>query len=308
MIRVAIIGCGRVCQRYHLPFLAARPDLKLVGACDRDPERAAGLFAGQPGVWVGGSVREVLARAEPDVLTVCTPNHDHVPPALAALTAGVAVLCEKPLAARIDQARLLAARADGDPLVGVNLPYRFHELLPAFTAAVRDTVVTGIEFTMSTPGDRLWRACTPWHQDRELAGGGVLLDLGTHALDVLVTVFGPPRVDGCSLSGGAVEDRAELRMTFDGVPAVLRLDRAARTVAMALTAHTPAGPHLLDFRRGELRLADGTVQVSRQRPELAALTAFFNTVTGSGPGAVVTAGEALALQEIVTTAYRLAGV
>ncbi|MCO1574285.1 Gfo/Idh/MocA family oxidoreductase [Crossiella sp. SN42] len=308
MIRVAVIGCGRVCQRYHLPFLASRPDLALVGACDRDPERTAGLFPAESGVWVGDSVRELLARTRPDVLAVCTPNEDHVPPALAALAAGVAVLCEKPLAARIDQARLLASRVNGDPLFGVNLPYRFHELLPAFTSAVRDSVVTGVEFDMSTPGDRLWRACTPWHRDRRLAGGGVLLDLGIHALDVLVTVFGPPKVEECSLTGGAVEDQAELRLTFDGVPAVLRLDRAARTVAMTLTAHTPAGAHVLDFRRGELRQVGGTVRVSAQRAELAALTAFFDTVTGSGPGAVVTAGEALALQEIVTTAYRLAGV
>ncbi|GAA2777337.1 Gfo/Idh/MocA family protein [Crossiella cryophila] len=307
MTRVAIIGCGRVAQRYHLPFLDSRPDLELVGACDRNPARTAELFANEPGVWMGGSVHEVLARTRPDVLAVCTPNNEHVAPALAALEAGVAVLCQKPLAADIDQARQFAARTTGGPLFGVNLPYRFHELLPAFTAAVRASEITSIEFGMGNPGDRLWQAFTPWYRDPVLAGGGALLDLGVHALDVLVAVFGLPAVRSCAVSGGEVEEQAELGLSFDGVPALVRLDRAARTVTMAITAHTTEGAHVLDFRRGELRLADGTVTVASARPELAALTAFYNALNGIEPGAAVPAADALALQELVVTGYRLAG-
>ncbi|MCO1574456.1 Gfo/Idh/MocA family oxidoreductase [Crossiella sp. SN42] len=306
MTRVAIIGCGRVCQRYHLPFIDARPDLELVGACDRNPARTAQLFANEPGVHVGGSVHEILDRTNPDVLVVCTPNNDHVAPALTALSAGIAVLSEKPLAADIEQARLFAAHATGDPLFGVNLPYRFHELLPPFAEAVRGSEVTGIEFGMSTPGDRLWRAFTPWYRDPRLAGGGALLDLGTHALDVLRTVFGEPELRTCSVAGGPVEERAELTLSFAGVPAALRVDRSARTVTMAIIAHTTEGKHLLDFRRGELRLADGTVRQATHRPELAAMTAFYDAV-GGGPGAVVPAAEALHLQELVVAAYHLAG-
>ncbi|WP_432096776.1 Gfo/Idh/MocA family protein [Streptomyces sp. bgisy100] len=303
--RFAGVGCGRVFQRYHLPCADARDDIELVGAVDLDAGRAEALFADRPGVWTGSSVDRLLKETAPDVISVCTPNDAHEEAVLAALDAGVAVLCEKPLAAGIDAARAIAAHPDADRLLGVNLPYRFHELLKPFTEVARDGTQE-IELTFVTPGDRVWRACTPWYGDARRAGGGALLDLGLHALDILVTVFGRPDVHSCEVDSEEVEERARVGLSFQGVPATLRIDRAGRRLAMAVTVRTASGTHVLDFRRGELRLADGTVVEAGGRPELAAISGWFDVVTGTAPSAIATAQEALGLQLLVQAAYERA--
>ncbi|MBA0052897.1 Gfo/Idh/MocA family oxidoreductase [Streptomyces sp. AJS327] len=314
-VRFAGIGCGRVFQRYHLPVAAALPAVQPVGGVDTDPQRAAGALADHPGAWTGTSVKRLLEEARPDLVSVCTPNDAHTEPVLAALDAGVAVLCEKPLADTAGAARRLAEHPAADRLLGVNLPYRFHELL----VPLRELTASGareVTFTFHTAGDRLWRACTPWYGDARRAGGGALLDLGPHALDPLLTLFGEPRLRSCRVDSPEVEERAELELDFDGVPALLRVDRASRRLGMTLTVRTRDGDHTLDFRRGQLHLPDDTVlEATEPHPELAAITHYFGAHTTGQPHApgprpdpqappgVVPARDALRLQTLVETAY-----
>lgn len=301
-LRYGVVGCGRVFQRYHLPCLAVRDDVELVAACDIDVARASAMLTDFPDAFVTSDLHEFLAQAPVDAISVCTPNDGHAEPVFAALDAEVAVLCEKPLATRIEQARDMAARARSARLFGVNLPYRFHELLPAF-ADIVDGGAAEIEFVFATPGARLWRPYTSWYRD---SGRGALLDLGLHALDILVTVFGRPVVRSCVLDGLPVEERALVELSFSDVPATLRIDRASATVRMDVTVRTDNGPAVLDLRRGELRLAGDTVAMARGRPELAALCAFLDAATGDEQARTVSADDALGLQEITEAAYECA--
>ncbi|GKQ38782.1 Gfo/Idh/MocA family oxidoreductase, partial [Streptomyces sp. A012304] len=157
------------------------------------------------------------------------------------------------------------------------------------------------------PGTGVGRARTPWYGDAAQAGGGALLDLGPHAIDLLMTVFGPPQVEACEVDAPDVEERVRLEMTFQGVPATLSIDRAARRLETSVTVTTEDGDHVLDLRRGELRRADGTVEATERGPELAAISAYFDTVTGvATPHGKVSAQDALDVQLVVESAYRRA--
>ncbi|MFI7498564.1 Gfo/Idh/MocA family protein [Streptomyces sp. NPDC049687] len=303
-IRFAAVGCGRVFERYHLPCADQRDAMELVGVVDTDVERARELTAGRQGVWTGTSVDRLIEETRPDLISVCTPNDAHAEPVLAALDAGVAVLCEKPLAATVGEARRMAAHPAAEKLLGVNMPFRFHPLLEAFADAARSGA-RRVDFSFATPGNRVWRARTPWYGDARRAGGGALLDLGPHAIDLLQTVFGPARVEACEVDAPDVEERVRLDLSFQGLPATLSIDRAARRMETAVTVTTTDGGHVLDLRRGELRRADGTVERGGDRPELAAISACFDLVTGGAttPYAKVGAQDALAVQLVVETAY-----
>lgn len=303
-IRFAAVGCGRVFQRYHLPCADERDAMELVGLVDTDVERARALVADRPGVWTGTSVDRLIQETRPDVISVCTPNDAHAEPVLAALDAGIAVLCEKPLAATVEEARRMAAHPAAEKLLGVNMPFRFHPLLEAFADVARPGAQR-VEFSFATPGNRVWRACTPWYGDARRAGGGALLDLGPHALDLLMTVFGQPDVAACEVDAPDVEERVRLDLSFQGVPATLRIDRAARRLETSVTVTTAHGDHVLDLRRNELRRADGTVETAGRGPELAAISAYFDLVTGAAtPYPKVSAQEALEVQLVVESAYR----
>lgn len=198
----------------------------------------------------------------------------------------------------------MAAHPAAEKLLGVNMPFRFHPLLEAFADVARPGAQR-VEFSFATPGNRVWRACTPWYGDARRAGGGALLDLGPHALDLLMTVFGQPDVAACEVDAPDVEERVRLDLSFQGVPATLRIDRAARRLETSVTVTTAHGDHVLDLRRNELRRADGTVETAGRGPELAAISAYFDLVTGAAtPYPKVSAQEALEVQLVVESAYR----
>ncbi|MFB0617860.1 Gfo/Idh/MocA family protein [Streptomyces sp. AGS-58] len=302
-VRFAAVGCGRVFQRYHLPCVDARDALELVGVVDTDVERARALTADRPRVWTGTRVDRLVQETRPDVISVCTPNDAHAEPVLAALDAGIAVLCEKPLAATVEEARRMAAHPAAEKLLGVNMPFRFHPLLEAFAEVARSGAQRA-DFTIATPGNRVWRACTPWYGDARRAGGGALLDLGPHAIDLLMTVFGRSDVVACEVDATDVEERVRLELSCQGVPTTLRIDRAARRLETSVTVTTADGDHVLDLRRNELRLADGTVEAAGARPELAAISAYFDLLTGAAaPHGKVSARDALEVQLVVESAY-----
>lgn len=301
-VRYGVVGCGRVFQRLHLPCVVERTDVELVAACDADPSLARSTLGDRDGVLITSDLDEFLAQRL-DIVAVCTPNDAHTAPVLTAIAAGAAVLCEKPLAANLDEARRIAEAAT--PRVGVNLPYRFHELLPRLRDALPDGELS-IELEYRTSGLRLWRPMTRWYDDRARAGGGALLDLGPHALNLLETVFGRPTLEACRVDTPGLEEHAELDLVFPAGRARLRVDRAARIGGVTLTVRSPGDTLTLDLRRGELRRSDEILATATDsRPELAAVNQFLDAMTGRG-GAIVPAADALRVQELVASAYAAA--
>ena len=97
MIRVAVIGCGKIAQVRHLPEYATNPNAQLVAYYDKNSQRAHEVAA-QYGGKVYDSYFDLLKDPEIDAVSVCVENRSHAEMTTAALYAGKHVLCEKPMA------------------------------------------------------------------------------------------------------------------------------------------------------------------------------------------------------------------
>jgi predicted dehydrogenase len=167
-----------------------------------------------------GSLEALLARGV-DGVVIATPSALHAEQALEALAAGVAVFCQKPLGRDASEARAVvsAARA-ADRLLGVDLCYRE----TAAARRCRDLVASGElgdVYAAELAFHNAYGPDKPWFYDRALAGGGCVIDLGTHLVDLALWTLGHPRVSGVSArlvhhGGHDVEDYAVARLDLDG--------------------------------------------------------------------------------------------
>jgi predicted dehydrogenase len=143
---------------------------------------------------------------------IATPSALHAEQAVAALERGRAVFCQKPLARTAVEARRVvdAARA-ADRLLGVDLSYRH---VRAFATA-RDLVRSG-ELGEIVAAELVFHNAygpdKPWFRDAELAGGGCLIDLGVHLVDLALWTLGPLEPDDARLVGAPVEHWASARL------------------------------------------------------------------------------------------------
>lgn len=288
MIRFAAIGCGRVLERIHLPAALDHADVEVVGLCDADIGRAEAV-RGDLDLVVGTDPERLLADVRPDVVSICTPNAAHEAGVAVAVAAGARVLCEKPLAATVDGARRVAALGEGSSLVGVNLPYRFDPLVERLAGELPDGPVD-IRVVLATPGLRLWRPVSRWYDDPLLAGAGVALDLGVHAVDLLDVLVGP--LVGEAVDGDPVGERCTLRLGHDRGSATVELDRASRRIEVVVEASAPGGTARLDLRSGTLERDGMEVATGMPPPAGVAVTSFLDVAAGRG-GRVVPFATAL---------------
>ncbi|HET6637505.1 MAG TPA: Gfo/Idh/MocA family oxidoreductase [Gemmatimonadota bacterium] len=220
-LRIALLGCGAVALRHHLPILARMPDVRLVAVAEPDSPRRDAALALLPGARGHADWRAALAETDAQAAIVCLPNADHAEAALAALARGCAVYVEKPLATTLaDGDRVVAAwRASG--LVGMTgFNYRF---IPLYASA-RKAIAAGelgrlisvrTTFTMSRPDFPDWKRA-------RAAGGGALLDLGSHHADLVLWLFGRRILTAFAelRSRRTEEDTALLQLALDGGPGV----------------------------------------------------------------------------------------
>ena len=197
-VRWGVAGYGWVARDHMAPAIAAAGD-ELVAVADICA--AARASAEAPGVRTFAEVSEMLAAERLDALYVATPNHLHLAPVRAAAAAGVAVLCEKPMAASLVDAEALAqAVRTAGVLYGTAFDQRHH---PAH-AALRDAVAAGaigrpsaVRIAYCCWVDPLWRPPgqadqANWRADPKAAGGGAVVDLAPHGLDLVHALLGEP--------------------------------------------------------------------------------------------------------------------
>jgi predicted dehydrogenase len=186
-IKVGIVGCGFIANRKHLPMLTQHEDVEVVAFCDIIKERAE-ASAKQYGVShakVYEDYRELVGRKDIDVVHVCTPNSSHSEISVAALHSGKHVMCEKPMAKTSAEAKAMldAARTTGKKLtIGYQNRFRSDS---QFIKSLCDQgelgeIYLGKAFATRRRGVPIWGV----FMNKELQGGGPLIDLGTHALDL----------------------------------------------------------------------------------------------------------------------------
>lgn len=186
-LKVGMIGVGGIAVGKHLPSLAKLSAVKMVAFCDLVKGRAttnAGTF-GVKGAKVYTDYRKMLDAEKLDVVHICTPNISHAEITVAALEAGCHVMCEKPMAKTAEGARLMvdAAKRTGKKLT-IGYQNRFRTDSQYLKKFCEQGGLGEIYFAKAHALRR--RAVPTWgvFLDEEAQGGGPLIDIGTHSLDL----------------------------------------------------------------------------------------------------------------------------
>jgi predicted dehydrogenase len=222
--RLGFLGVGWI-GRQRMQALAQAGLAEVAALADPEREALAAAAEVAPGAGRGSTLEELLGH-ELDGIVIATPSALHAEQAVAALEHGVAVFCQKPLArdARETRRVLDAARA-ADRLLAVDLSYRHVEAL----AAVRERVAGGAIGTLHSLDlvfHNAYGPDKPWFTRAELSGGGCLIDLGTHLVDLALWLTGADAAAvetarTLSLHGHEVEDQATAELELGGVRARL---------------------------------------------------------------------------------------
>ncbi len=186
-IRVGIIGCGGIANGKHMPSLSKLDNVEMVAFCDVKEEKAlkAAKDYGVDGAKTYNDYRKLLEDKSIDVVHVCTPNKSHSDITVDALEAGKHVMCEKPMAKTANDAKKMldAAKRTGKKLT-IGYQNRFRPDSQYLHKLCQDGVLGEIYFAKAHAIRR--RAVPTWgvFLNEEEQGGGPLIDIGTHALDL----------------------------------------------------------------------------------------------------------------------------
>lgn len=186
-VRIGIIGCGGIANNKHMPALSGISEVEMVAFCDIVEERAVKAAAeyGTPDAKVYVDYKELLKDESIEVVHVLTPNRDHSYITVDALEAGKHVMCEKPMAINTAEAQKMvdAAKRTGKKLT-IGYQNRFRPDSMYLKQACEDGELGEIYYARAQAIRR--RAVPTWgvFLDAEKQGGGPLIDIGTHALDL----------------------------------------------------------------------------------------------------------------------------
>jgi predicted dehydrogenase len=193
-LRVGVIGCGA--GVFHLEGYQEEPRAKVVALAGLDTDRCEMLANKFDVPRVYRDYQDLLAQDDIDAVSVAVPNILHLPVALAAFEAGKHVLIEKPLARNAEEGvRMVEAAKQHNKLLGISFQRRTrHDV-----RLLRDAVQNG-DFGRIYYSKAWWmrRSGIPglgsWFTSKEAAGGGPLIDLGVHVLDMILYILGNPKV------------------------------------------------------------------------------------------------------------------
>lgn len=193
---------------------------EVAALCEPVPQRLEEVSRKYPGAATFDDFNDMLS-ADLDGVVIATPNSFHAPQTLAALDRGLAVFCQKPLALNAQEAReMVEAARKADRLLGVDYSYRYTE----GAQALRRTDL-GRVFSVDTVFHNAYGPDKAWCFDPRLSGGGALMDLGVHLIDLALWLLDDPEVrevhggawkQGQPLREGEVDDFASARIDLEG--------------------------------------------------------------------------------------------
>src|SRR5829696_9704697 len=196
-LRVGIVGAGAWSRAAHVPGFQSTPGVHLVAICDADISRAQQV-ADEAGISRAyASAATMLADEAVDIVSIVTPDDCHRADVELAIAAGVHILCEKPLATTIEDARLLASLAESaDVRTRVGFVLRFAPSM----LMLKELVTSGALGTLHLlqafqQNGQFLDPATPfhWKMDRARTGGGAIVEYGIHTLDLARWIMGDIR-------------------------------------------------------------------------------------------------------------------
>ena len=217
-LKIGIIGCGGIANQKHFPALKNNGDLnEIVAFCDIIRERAekAAEEFGSEGAKVYTDYRELLADPEVEVGHICPPNVSHSEIAVAAFAAKKHVYCEKPMSHDTAEAeKMVEAWKESGMQFTVGYQNRFRQEVQNLHAACKNGDLGEIYYGKAHAVRR--RGVPTWgvFMDKEAQGGGPLIDIGTHALDI--TLWCMDNYDVDRVSGSVFYKLGGLKQATEG--------------------------------------------------------------------------------------------
>ncbi|NMA84566.1 MAG: Gfo/Idh/MocA family oxidoreductase [Epulopiscium sp.] len=191
-IKVGIIGAGSI-SHMHTTSYKKLDNVEVIAVCDIDEERAK-AYAEQYNIpQVFTDHHEMLKLEELDAVSVTTWNNGHAPLSIDALKAGKHVLCEKPLAMNAKQAEeMVQVAKESGKLLMVGFVRRFGENTKILKEAIEQEQLGDVYYA-KTGCIRRWGNPGGWFSDFERSGGGPVIDLGVHMIDLVRYLNGKPK-------------------------------------------------------------------------------------------------------------------
>jgi predicted dehydrogenase len=263
-VRVGILGTSWWADSMYLPALAAHPDVDIVGLCGRTPSKAEALAAEWNVPWWTVDSDEFLDPERLDAVIVATSNDSHEPLTMLAMDRGLHVLCEKPIATSVAGGHRMADRAE--ELKRTTLAPFTYRYMPTnqFVKRLIDDGFVGRPYHLNMryftgfarEGEYSWRF------DTELAGSGVLGDLGSHWLHVARWLLGEVTEIGC-ISERFVErearpDGSDYERSEDSAQMTVRFENGAYGT-LQVSAVCWEGTDFNQTHHLDLHGADGTI-------------------------------------------------
>jgi len=196
-VRIGVIGTGSISEM-HLKSYKGNPHADLVAICDVNEERARQVADKYGATKVYTDYRQLVADAEIDAVSVCTWNNTHAPISIAALQAGKHVLVEKPLCHTMEEAyEVEKAVRESGKLLQVGYVRRFDPNVKMIREFVDQGEFGELYYAKASTLRRLGNP-GGWFADVERSGGGPLIDIGVHVIDLCWYLMGKPKATAVS--------------------------------------------------------------------------------------------------------------
>jgi predicted dehydrogenase/nucleoside-diphosphate-sugar epimerase len=271
-LRIALIGCGAVSELYYVPALTAMPEHSIEWFVDTTVERARQLAKNYGKGNVSTTYRETIGKV--DAAIVAVPNFLHARISIDYLNAGRDVLCEKPLAMSVQEGqKMINAGEKSGARLAINLiRRRFDNYRMAKDIVGRGAVGNVTKVTLEEGSILAWPFASSFMLDKKKSGGGTLIDVGPHVIDILQWLFaGHSSVlsytdDALGGIEADCEVRLEIKSAGGSIPCTITLSRV-RKLGNNLVIHGEAGSlevRPFDFSKVRLSVGDCVGQLKRE--------------------------------------------
>lgn len=212
-LRAAIVGLGGICRGAHMAYYPKSQDVELVAVCDIRPDRIESFKETYGYENINGytDYMELLEKEELDFVDICTPNYLHSIIAVEALNRGINVFCEKPDAVSVEEALKMETAAKNSGKTLMVMRNNRHRKTAKYLKQYIEEGNMGDIYCGRCGWQR--RRGIPgkggWFTNKEQSGGGPLIDLGVHMIDLSIWLMGNPvpvAVSGCTFTKFADAD------------------------------------------------------------------------------------------------------
>ena len=226
IIKIGLIGCGAIVEKYHLPVLKKISGVKVHALVDKNLKRIKQLQTQYQTEKITDDYRQILD--EIDIALIALPNYLHASVSIDFLRKGVHVFCEKPMAINFKEAQKMVKVASlNKRKLGAGMVRRYFEVDQKIKQLLDSNYmgkIKSFEYEEGFPFS--WPLQSTYAFDKKQAGGGVLIDMGAHAIDLIIWLFGKPtKIEYRDDSRGEIEANCQIDFRFEDITGKIELSR-----------------------------------------------------------------------------------